>query len=477
MRKNVPGIKWKIFTYLISFCLMLLVILALFQTVFLERFYIMIKQNEVKTEIASISTYVETSDWEGLTAAASEPGDIFVEVWSMEKGLVQSSGTFQNGIHTQLSPSEMEDLFTQLQSQDGSITRRYRSESKGRKGFGQNLVSAQLMESTDGSTYVVLVSAGLSPVNATVDTLRVQLVYISVIMLLLSVGLALLISRKISKPIVSISRSASELGKGNYHVVFRGSGYHEVIHLADILTDAASELSKTEELRQELISNVSHDLRTPLTLISGYSEMIRDMPDEATPENMQIIIDETNRLSLLVNDLLDLSKLQAGTDRMHMERFDLAELTEEIAGRVARFCEQDGYIVKYQPTAPVYVKADRERISQVIYNFLLNAITHTGPDKQVSVQLNLSADRVKVEISDTGKGISLADQPHIWERYYKVDKSHGREKTGSGLGLSIVKSILERHANVEYGVETQPGNGSTFWFSMLCDKEEESSVI
>ncbi|MDR2932837.1 MAG: HAMP domain-containing histidine kinase, partial [Oscillospiraceae bacterium] len=242
----------------------------------------------------------------------------------------------------------------------------------------------------------------------------------------------------------------------------------EVVKLADALTEAAAELSKTEELRQELVSNVSHDLRTPLTLIAGYSEMIRDLPEETTAEDMQVIIDETNRLSNLVDDLLDLSKLRAGTVDFQMELFDLDELTAEIVGRVARFCEQDGYRIQYRSEAGVQVTGDRERISQVIYNFLLNAVDHAGADKQVTVSLHTGEGKARLEVTDNGAGISSEELPHIWERYYKADKTHHRTKAGSGLGLSIVRSILDRHPGVEYGVETEKGRGSTFWFSMQC---------
>lgn len=467
MKKRILGIKWKLFGYLLGFCLLLLIILTLFQTVFLERFYIMIKQNQVEREITDISAYVEAADWEGLEEAAGEPGDIFVEIWNLERGMIITTGHFQEGIHTQLNPGEMEELLAQLQEEGGSITRRYFESGKGGRQRKQNLVSAQLVKSADGASYVSLVSAGLSPVNATIETLRLQLVYISGAMMILSIGLALLISRKVSKPIVSISRTAGELGRGNYNVVFKGSGYQEVVHLADILTEAAAELSKTEELRKELISNVSHDLKTPLTLISGYSEMIRDMPEEATPENMQVIIDETNRLSSLVNELLDLSRLQAGTEQLVIEPFDLRELAEEIVGRVSRFCQQEGYLISFSANeAAILVDGDRERIAQVIYNFLLNALNHTGPDKKVLVSLTVKDQTARMEITDTGPGISAEELPYIWERYYKIDKSYQRAVKGTGLGLSIVRSILEQHPDVDYGVSSDSGHGSTFWFSM-----------
>jgi len=310
------------------------------------------------------------------------------------------------------------------------------------------------------------VSASISPVDATVETLRIQLWYISAIMLVLSVGLALLISRRVSGPIEKLNDSAKELGKGDYNIAFHSEGYREIEELSDTLDNAARELAKTENLRRELIANVSQDLRTPLTLISGYSELIRDLPDENTPENMQVIIDETKRLISLVNDLLDLSRLQSGTVEMRFVRFDLSAETEKIIGRFSKLCEQEGYAIHFEREGSIFVNGDPERIAQVIYNFIINAITHTGPDKRVTVRQTARDSRATLMVIDTGSGIVPEDKPAIWERYYKVNEVHKRGPVGMGLGLSIVKSILEQHPGVEYGVESEPGNGSTFWFSI-----------
>lgn len=463
---RVPGIKQKLFVYLLSFCLLLIVILVLFQTVFLDRFYIYIKRSQVENEIGSISSYVVAEDWQTLQEVAAEPGDLFVEVWSPERGLVLTSGSFQDGIHIRLKPSELDKLFHQLQVGESTVTRHYQSQSEGPFRQRESIVSAQLIETGRGERYIALVSAGLSPIQATVDTLRVQLFYISGIMLLLSVGLALLISRNVSAPLVAISDTAVELGQGHYEVVFHGTGYNEVVQLADTLTAAARELSRTEELRRELVSNVSHDLRTPLTLIAGYAEMIRDMPGEATAENMQVIIDEAGRLTGLVSDLLDLSRLQAGVTKLTVERFDLMELVSEIAGRIARFYEKEGYLVRFEPGQPVVVEGDRDRLAQVIYNFMLNAVQHTGADKTVEVRLRIDEGQAKVAVSDSGSGVAAEDIPYIWERYYKTGKRYHREAEGSGLGLAIARSVLQQHPGVTFGVDSQPGEGTTFWFSI-----------
>lgn len=470
MPKRLLGIKWKLFFYLLCFCLLLILILALFQTVFLDRFYTAIKQAQVQQTISAVSESVIAENWDAIQTQTEE-NEIFIEVWNEQGKQVASSGVQIGDIHPQMPPEGIQTLFESLADAGGSITHHTKGPD-GVRRMNESIISLRLATTPGGSRYVVLASAMLSPVNATVETLRVQLYCISAIMLVLSVALALLISRKISKPIVSISRTAGELGRGNYNIVFRGNGYREVGQLADALTDAAAELSRTEELRRELIANVSHDLRTPLTLIAGYSEMIRDIPEEATPENLQVIIDETNRLTELVNDLLDLSKLQSGVEKLRIAPFDLAALAGDIHERMARFYEKDGYDFRFErPGGPVLVRGDEQRIAQVLYNFMLNAVLHTGEDKRVSQRLSVSGGRARLEVTDTGKGIAPENQAYIWERYYKVDVHRGRPSSGTGLGLSIVRSVLEQHPGVAYGVQSQPGQGSTFWFEIPLSKD------
>ena len=206
---------------------------------------------------------------------------------------------------------------------------------------------------------------------------------------------------------------------------------------------AADELSQVEHLQQELIANISHDLRTPLTMIGGYAEVMRDIPGENTPENMQIIIDETSRLSSLVTELLDFSKLQAGTLKMESSVFSLTQAVTAILTRYNKLKEQEGYQILFEPAEECNVYADEGRIGQVIYNLINNALTYTGPDKTVTVTQTVEGDQVRIAVHDSGQGIPQEELPLIWNRYYRSKENHKRAIQGSGLGLSIVRSILE----------------------------------
>ena len=259
---------------------------------------------------------------------------------------------------------------------------------------------------------------------------------------------------------------AKQLAKKNYEVEFDATGYLEVEELNETLNYAKTELAATEKLQRELIANISHDLRTPLTMITGYSEVMRDLPGENTPENVQIIIDEATRLSSLVNDLLDLSKLQSGAIQPDKIKYSLTDSITDIFKRYAKLVEQDGYNLIFENNNEnIFIYADELKISQVIYNLVNNAVNHVGEDKTVIVTQKIKDKKVIIEVTDHGEGIEADKLQYIWERYYKVDKEHRRGVIGSGLGLSIVKSILDAH-KAHYGVRSTIGKGSTFWFEL-----------
>jgi signal transduction histidine kinase len=239
----------------------------------------------------------------------------------------------------------------------------------------RNVFYSKQISTEEGASYLIVLNSSIAPVNATVTTLRTQLIYITMIMLLLSFALSIRISKNISDPIIEINNKSKLFAKGEYDVSFEEKGYLEIAELAQTLNYSAKELSKVENLRRELIANISHDLRTPLTMIIGYSEVIRDLPNENTPENVQVIIDEAKRLASLVNDVLDISKLQSGSQKLNKTEFNLTKTIEDILTRYAKFTEKDGYTIKFEKDTDFIVTADELRITQVIYNLINNAIT------------------------------------------------------------------------------------------------------
>ena len=211
-------------------------------------------------------------------------------------------------------------------------------------------------------------------------------------------------------------------------------------------------------------------------MIEGYAEVMRDIPGENSPENVQVIIDETQRLSELVNDLLDLSKIRSGSKKMEVVRVALTELVRETLCRYEKLTEHNGYHIAFVADGTAEIYADRTMILQVVYNLINNAINYTGADKRVTVTQTIRDGRVRIGVADTGEGIDREQLPMIWDRYYKVDRVHRRAMIGTGLGLSIVKGILELHG-ASYGVESTKGKGSFFWFEfpLAGDAETEET--
>ncbi|MCR4693713.1 MAG: HAMP domain-containing histidine kinase [Pseudobutyrivibrio sp.] len=322
----------------------------------------------------------------------------------------------------------------------------------------------------DGVENVLMVNSVLTPVDSTVSTLKTQLVVISFIIAILAFGLAAMLSRSVSKSIIRLNDRAKKLAAGDYNVKFDSVDYAEVAQLSDTLNFAATELGKTDELQKELIANVSHDLRTPLTMIKGYAEVMRDIPGENTPENVQVVIDETERLTDLVNDMLDISRLKAGTITIDPEEYNFTASVRYVLERYNKLREVDGYTINFLYDEEVYVYADEKKMYQVLYNLVNNAINYTGEDKTVTVRQIVDGDIMRIEVTDTGKGVSPEDIPYVWDRYYKDKSAHKRAIQGTGLGLSIVKSVLELHG-AKYGVSSLKNHGATFWFELKIDQD------
>lgn len=318
-----------------------------------------------------------------------------------------------------------------------------------------------------GNGYIFLFTS-LEDIGTTTSLIKNQLIYVTLLAILFSIVIAMFLSRRIAKPISDMTKNAKKLAEGNYNVQFTTTGIREIDELANTLNYLEQEVSKTDEYRRDLMANVSHDLKTPLTMIKAYAEMIRDITldnKEKTKENLNVIIDETDRLNILVNDILELSKLQNNQETLNIESFDIVELISDILKRYQIIKETENYNLILESPESIIVKADKKRISQVIYNLINNAINYTGDDLTVTIRITESSKDCKVEIIDTGKGIDEKDLPNIWNRYYKKEKNHKRNVVGTGLGLSIVKNILEQH-NFKYGVNSIKDKGTTFYFQV-----------
>lgn len=332
-------------------------------------------------------------------------------------------------------------------------------------GGVKSVVFAAVTE-VNGSEVLILAEGVVTPQESTRVTWIAMLGIITGMLLILAALLAAAIARYVARPIATLTDAAKEISKGNADITISGDGYREINELKEGLQYAANEVAEVEHYRRELIANVSHDLRTPLTLIKGYAEMMRDIPDEAKPENLQVVIDEASRLTNLVNEMLDLSKLQESGGGLKLKRFDVVGMLDELVTRHGKLIEHLGYKLEYEHEESAVVYADETKLMQVVYNLINNAINYCGDDKTVTVREYTRHGNVRIEVTDRGEGIDVNILPHIWDRYYKSEKSHRRATVGTGLGLSIVKTVMDKHPGGVYGVITSVGEGSTFYVEL-----------
>ena len=486
------GITWKMFAILLAFLVVIISVVWFFQVMMLDVFYRNAKFGELENTADLISEIDDKSELENLVYSCADKYYSSIIVFEIKNGTARAiieAGRPTSSIMSFFSKRDLQLLYDRASDRGGAYIAtvshgsvetnnfviefdEYKSSRKFFSDFdAHSAVDVRIFE-RDGIEYFAVQTADLSPVAATVKTLNAQFVWIGFILVALALLLAVIMSKVITKPIIRMNASAQKLAAGNYNPDFEVEGYREIHELSETLNYASTELARNDKLQKELISNVSHDLRTPLTMIKGYAEVMRDIPDENTPENIQVIIDETERLSDLVNDMLDVSKLQAGTRRPSIQLFSLTHAVSAVLRRYEKLIEQNGYRIDFICGEEAFVMADSVMILQVIYNLINNAINYTGEDKTVAVRQIIRDKKVRISVTDTGEGIAKDDIPLIWERYYKVDKVHKRAKVGTGLGLSIAKEILDIH-NAQFGVSSTRGKGSTFWFELdLVEKEE-----
>ena len=318
------------------------------------------------------------------------------------------------------------------------------------------------------SNYYLFVNSPLEPVDSIIDFYKEQYLLYTLIVLVLSFLVSIVISNRLSKPIIKMKKAADKLAEGNYDVVFEDSYYLETSELARTLNDATNKLGKVDELRKDLIANVSHDIKTPLTMIKAYAEMIKDISGdikEKREEHLDVIISEADYLDNLVNDMSQLAKMQSGNYELIQNNFDLSQKIRDIVKlNVATIEKHNLNIIENIPDDMI-IYADEIKIGQVIYNFLSNALKNTDDNKRIYINAFRTDYGIRVEIKDEGKGISKEDLPYIWDRYYKIDKQFSRKQQSTGLGLAIVKAILDTH-KARYGVESIEGEGSMFYFEL-----------
>ena len=456
--KKKTSIQAKTLFFLLTYNIVIILLLWVCQIKILDIYY---EKEQVDNMDNIVNSLKETNSIELVSKLQdiAYDNDVCI-VLTSNTSVVETYNINMNGCALKSGNSKVKELmYNFVQSEETLKSQRFVNDDKH--------ISALMYGVKVGNSDVFIYS-NLEDISDFTLLIKRQLMYVCVVGIFIAIIMSIFLSNKITEPITRITKKAKKMGTGDTDVSFEESGIKEIDELSETLTQAQEEMVKTDELRRDLMANVSHDLKTPLTMIKAYAEMIRDISykdPEKMNEHLGIIVDETDRLTVLVNDILDLSRMQSNADTLSIEKFDLAEDIKTIVNRYQIIKETEKYIINVEMPDSIMIKADKKKLNQVIYNLINNAINYTGDDKTVTVRVTKHKKYFLVEIIDTGKGIKESEIPYIWNKYYKNDKNHQRNVVSTGLGLSIVKEILELHG-YEYGVKSVLKKGSTFYFKI-----------
>ena len=452
------------------FTVIIFTVLWLLQTVFLQKFYNgMIIRNTVKVA-DKISSESQSSSITSYIDDISRSNSILVFVTDTEGNILYSSDEYKKGhknkFRNERSNSRSEhQQYRELPENYSEFLSAVNASENGEAEIKSDdiYVFGRLIDFCGSDEKAVLyVGTTLNAVGSTARIIRIQLMWVTLLSIIIAFVLALFMSKSFSKPVSQLNEKAHKLGENDDDVNFNEGFCTELDELNNTLDTTSEKLKKSREFQNELLANVSHDLRTPLTMIKGYAEMIRDISREdekQCAEDVAVIVDETDRLTALVNEILEYSELQMSESEAVMNDVDLSEAVASVADSFEKLYSKDGCEFERNIEENICVRGNVSRLQRAVYNLLDNAVRHAGEDKWIGISLGTVNGKAVVNISDHGSGIAPDELEHIWERYYTKRQRSG--KGVSGLGLAIVKQIVTQH-NGTCRVVSELGKGTSF---------------
>lgn len=458
----MKSISFKLWGLMLSLVFIALVLIWFFQIVFLQSFYLSMHEKKLLNEGNSLVSILQQNQSQDIIQAKIE--DLLLK-YNARIDLYTPSGVAMYSSENSPKMMGMDNSDVLMEVVKGN---RYVNSSRQTRS-GSNLMTIGLPVIKDNQVQAALImSVPLASVNETVATLKGQLVIISIILIGISAILSLWFSKYFTKPILEINKAAKTMAEGNLSIKVSVNTQDELGMLSATINHLSTQLQKIEQLRKELIANVSHEFRTPLSLIKGYAETIRDiksLSEEKREKQLNIIIEESDKLNDMIKDILDLSQIQSDYYKLDKSDFKVCSTIETVINRLHYLAEEKQLDIETDCSAEISVNGDERRIEQVVFNLLNNAINHSKDCSSIGIKVTEDEEAVRVMIKDQGEGIPTEDIPYIWDRFYKAHAGESVKRKGSGLGLAIVKSILEAH-EAEYGVESEVGRGSEFWFEI-----------
>ena len=484
LRLDLKGIRFHIWLYFALFALGILALFGVLQNVLIEPYY---RDNKI-TAIQTVADVIVENMIESNVVDQSNTDEVFrvsvnnnvCAIIYNDKGNIifttDALGSscifnqnFSLGTESYRSLNSSNSLKDVIISRNGELSEVFRNTKS-----NQEMILYGRYIRGNMANYTLYVNSPVELLDSTLEIFTTQFTILTAGLLMLSLVLSVFLSNRIAHPIISMHTPATELASGNYDVNFNGGHFTELDDLAKTLNTATEKLSKVDELRKDLIANMSHDIKTPLTMIKAYAEMIQDISGDnpvKRNEHLNVILKEVDYLDHLVTDMSELAKMQSGNFEIKLTLFDIKEEIDEIMLLVQHLCDEKQISLSVDSPDSVLVSADRVKIKQVIYNFVSNAIKHSGEGAAVDIKVTDKDGLVKVMVIDNGHGIREEDLPYIWDRYYKIDKGFKRSIKSTGLGLAIAKAILDTH-EANYGVISEEGKGSCFWFELVVEDAE-----
>lgn len=441
----------------------------------------------------NISILVLDEDSETIRVSGGDPSILKIELWN----------------HV---------LFDSMDSGGGSVSDRP-GKNQGQK-YGENTIANKTLVRNESPFYIVqlvtsnrvsmdyldmwgfldngnlfFIRTALEGIRDSVDIANRFLAYVGIAATIASGIIIWIVTKKVTDPILELARISERMTHLDFDARYQGKSFNEtailgnhINQLADTLEATISELktannvlqkdikkkNEVDEMRKEFLSNVSHELKTPIALIQGYAEGLKeginDDDEESRNFYCDVIIDESGKMNNMVKKLLTLNQLEFGNDVVSMERFDIVTLIRNYIQSADILIKQNEAAVRFEKEEPVYVWGDEFKTEEVFMNYFTNALNHLDGERVVDIKLSQEGKKVRISVFNSGIPIPEESLPHLWEKFYKVDKARTREYGGSGVGLSIVKAIMES-MNQKYGVVNYE-NGVEFWFEMEKVGEE-----
>ena len=435
----------KLISYFLIFTVLILSTMWLFNIVFFKEIYTQKKRELIQNTEKEISSYSGRDLVSFLNSVASKTrlGIIIFD----ENGLV----LYPN----YLLELDKEDLEF-VKSNEDSVDYIKKHDDR------EYLVFLKRYETVNAKLYMKLID-NLDEDGSVKKMLKEELLYISLVAIVLALALSYFLAKKLTKPIKNLSEASKFLGTKSFSVEEEG-GYEEIEELKKSLESANDDLKRTMDFRENIIANVSHDFKTPLSVIKSYAEMIKDITGdnkEKREENLGTIISEADRLNTMINEMLEASKNVSALGELNLEKVSLEAISKEIIDKLNTAENRER--IKLDVSGDTMVMADEKKIRSVIYNYLSNALNYSNEGEDILVRITEEEKGVRYEVIDHGMGIKEEDIKRIWDRYYISSANHELKKYSTGLGLYIAREVLLLH-KAEFGVESSYGKGSNFYF-------------